>query len=137
MKKTMTRILTFALMAVLAFLLKLPAQASDITAFAPVFNASYYLEANPDLKAVLGNDATLLYHHFLTSGMSEGRQGSAEFNVHIYKENNADLKAVFGEEFLGSAYGYGVTAEEHCHSVCAFCGKFYVVSDGYHGNSVC
>lgn len=98
MKKTMTRILTFALMAVLAFLLKLPAQASDITAFAPVFNASYYLEANPDLKAVLGNDATLLYHHFLTSGMSEGRQGSAEFNVHIYKENNADLKAVFGED---------------------------------------
>ena len=85
-------------MVIVASMLKLPAQASDMAAFAPVFNAPYYVEANPDLKTVFGTDVTLLYHHFLTSGMAEGRQGSAEFNVHIYKENNADLKAVFGDD---------------------------------------
>lgn len=98
MKKQTTRILTFVLMAVFAFLVKMPAQASDAATFAPVFNAAFYAEANADLKVSFGTNETLLFQHFLTSGMKEGRQGSAEFNVQVYQALNPDLVAVFGND---------------------------------------
>lgn len=98
MKKKFIKITTFVLISSMFFLLKLPTYASDAAAFAPVFNSSYYAEANPDLKALFGTDETLLFHHFLNSGMKEGRQGNAEFNVHVYRENNPDLKTALGED---------------------------------------
>lgn len=102
MKKFKLTFTAFVLMTMVAFLLKLPALASDAAAFAPVFNATFYAEANADLKAAFGSNETLLFQHFLNSGMAEGRQGSAQFNVHVYQANNPDLKAVLGEDL--SAY---------------------------------
>lgn len=78
----------------------------DTTSFSPVFNSTYYADANPDLKAVFGNDEALLLNHFLTCGMAEGRLASAEFNVHVYKANNADLRAVFGEDLASYYHHY-------------------------------
>lgn len=60
-----------------------------------IFNADFYADTYPDLKAAFGNDSNLLYNHFVTTGMAEGRQGSANFNVLVYKEKNPDLQAVF------------------------------------------
>lgn len=98
MKKTFLRTLALVLAVFAILALKQPVQAADTSAFAPVFNSTYYADVNPDLKAIFGTNEDLLFHHFITSGMAEGRQGSAEFNVHVYKESNADLKAVFGED---------------------------------------
>ena len=97
MKEKSLSIITFIFAFFLALSLKLPAQASGMEIFAPVFDSTYYAEANPDLKAIYGTNEALLFQHFITSGMAEGRQGSAEFDVHIYQANNPDLKAVFGE----------------------------------------
>lgn len=63
-----------------------------------VFNASYYSNRYPDLKVAFGTDKTKLLNHFVTNGMSEGRQGCANFNVQIYKERYNDLQKAFGED---------------------------------------
>ncbi len=42
-----------------------------------LFDAEYYAQANPDVAAVLGTDAELLYQHYLLYGKAEGRVASA------------------------------------------------------------
>ncbi len=68
--------------------------------YAEVFDAAYYANANGDLKAAFGDDADMLYAHFLSWGMAEGRVASAEFNVNVYKNANGDLQAAFGDDFV-------------------------------------
>ena len=63
-----------------------------------VFNATYYANRYPDLKAAFGTDATKLYNHFLDYGVKEGRQASPIFNVNYYLTKNSDLKAAFGSD---------------------------------------
>lgn len=65
--------------------------------YSAVFNADFYYKNNVDLQKNIGNDATALLNHFITVGMTEGRQASAEFNLAAYKKNNPDLVAVFGD----------------------------------------
>lgn len=65
-----------------------------------VFDAAFYAAANPDVAAVCGTDPALLFQHFLTTGMQEGRQGNASFNVFLYKAANPDLAAVFGDDLI-------------------------------------
>lgn len=60
-----------------------------------IFDSVFYADAYPDLKSAYGYNNELLYNHFITVGMTEGRQGSANFNVMVYKEKNPDLKKVF------------------------------------------
>ena len=98
MKKSTLKFLACVVTAIIAALPKMPVQASDASAFAPVFSSTFYAEANEDLKSVLGTNEALLFNHFLTSGMKEGRQGSAEFNVQVYQSYNPDLVAVFGTD---------------------------------------
>lgn len=43
-----------------------------------VFDAEYYAETYPDLKAAFGNDANALYNHYVMFGRAEGRQPAAE-----------------------------------------------------------
>ena len=68
------------------------------SAYAPVFDASYYAKNNKDLKIAFGNDENALFQHFLNYGMSEGRQASAEFNVKTYRNAYADLRQAFGND---------------------------------------
>ena len=42
----------------------------------PVFDADYYMEANPDTDVLTGGyDAGAAFTHFLDYGMAEGRRG--------------------------------------------------------------
>ena len=100
MKKMLPKFFVFLLSAFMLLTLKTPVQASDAAAFAPVFDSTYYAEANPDLKAALGTDETALLYHFISSGMTEGRQANAEFNVHIYRDNYPDLSTVLGDDLF-------------------------------------
>ena len=52
--------------------------------YSKVFDASYYLSANPDLAGSVGSDPAELLRHFVESGINEGRVGNASFNVAIY-----------------------------------------------------
>lgn len=57
----------------------------------PVYNYYYYQEHYPDIRAAFGNDDIATFIHFLTCGMSEGRQACEGFNVHKYASNYLDL----------------------------------------------
>ena len=62
-----------------------------------VFNAEYYAENYPELKAAYGTDEAQLYNHFINYGIEEGRSASPYFDVRFYMNNN-------GEQL-----------REHCH----------------------
>ncbi len=73
---------------------------SDTSYDNAAFNASYYANYNSDVYKACGNDAKALYDHFITSGIYEGRQSSAQFSILVYKENNQDLVAAFGDDLI-------------------------------------
>lgn len=64
------------------------------------FNASYYASKHEDVYKTLGDNAKALYDHFITSGIYEGRQSSAQFNIFVYKNNNQDLVDAFGDDLI-------------------------------------
>lgn len=117
MKKIMRRILSMALAIIMVLsvssLTKVESKAAknkyDASYYAPVFDATYYYNHNPDLQAAIGNDGTKLLNHFVNSGMKEGRQGSEEFNVQAYMNRYADLKAAFGND-LKKYYMHYITS---------------------------
>jgi hypothetical protein len=74
----------------------LPITAADMSA---VFDAAYYADANPDLKAAFGYDEAALLNHFLTCGMNEGRRAGAGFDPVYFKNNNADIRKELGDNW--------------------------------------
>jgi hypothetical protein len=59
------------------------------------FDAQYYQNKYPDLKAAFGNDYYKLYEHYINFGIKEGRQASAVFNPKYYLLNYEDLYSTF------------------------------------------
>ena len=74
--------------------------ASDpgIKDYSLVFDAAYYANRYPDLRAAFGTDSAKLLQHFIQYGMSEGRQAKSTFNVTVYKARYSDLQAAFGDD---------------------------------------
>ncbi len=66
------------------------------------FNACYYANRYPDLKAVYGYDAVALYRHYLNWGIQEGRCASPLFDPAYYLEVQTDLKAAFGNDYVAA-----------------------------------
>lgn len=66
--------------------------------YSKVFNPTYYELHNKDVAKTCNGNSKMLFDHFITFGMKEGRQGSADFNVNIYKERYSDLRAKFGSD---------------------------------------
>ena len=66
--------------------------------YSKVYNYQYYLNNNPDVKRVYGNNDIGALQHFVTCGMKEGRQASAQFNLKNYKARYADLRRNFGND---------------------------------------
>ena len=66
--------------------------------YAAVYNYDYYIAANEDVREAFHGDKSRTLEHFVTSGMAEGRQGSAEFNVNTYKNRYSDLRSAFGND---------------------------------------
>ena len=75
-----------------------PPFAQQLAQYDAVYNYQDYLRLNSDLADIIGTNQKALFEHFVTSGMKEGRQGSAGFNLSAYKANNPDLVAVFGDD---------------------------------------
>lgn len=66
--------------------------------YAAVYDYDYYISQYADLRAAFGADANAALRHFVTHGMSEGRQAKASFNVSVYKANYADLQRAYGND---------------------------------------
>ena len=64
-----------------------------------VFDAKYYADTYPDLKAAYGYDEGALYQHYMKFGLAEGRVGSPDFNVAEYRRAYPDLEAAFGDNW--------------------------------------
>lgn len=62
------------------------------------FDARYYADNNPDVKAAFGYDEKMLLNHWIRNGIREGRKASKEFDVRYYKSTYADLRAAFGDD---------------------------------------
>ena len=75
-----------------------PPFVQQLAQYQAVYNYQDYLNCNPDLATQFGANQKALFEHFVTQGMKEGRQGSAEFNLNAYKANNPDLVAMFGDD---------------------------------------
>ena len=56
-----------------------------------------YRTYNPDLVAQFGNNVDAYLKHFVTYGMSEGRQAINSFNVYTYRSQHPDLEQRFGD----------------------------------------
>lgn len=94
-----------------------PPFVQQLAQYQAVYNYQDYLNCNPDLATQFGANQKALFEHFVTQGMKEGRQGSAEFNLNAYKANNPDLVAMFGndnvkyyEHFISSGRAEGRVA---------------------------
>ncbi|MCC8081986.1 MAG: N-acetylmuramoyl-L-alanine amidase [Lachnospiraceae bacterium] len=68
--------------------------------YAAVYDYEYYISNYEDLAAAFGDDAGAALLHFVTYGMSEGRQASEDFDVSIYKANYYDLQQAYGDDLV-------------------------------------
>lgn len=78
--------------------------------FAPVFDAEYYQNCNPDL-VVFGGNVRNLFEHFCLFGMNESRQAKNTFDPHIYRYKNKDLDAAFGDNWYSYYWHYCVVGK--------------------------
>lgn len=60
------------------------------------FDAIFYANKYPDLKAAFGYDCTKLFDHWMVYGINEGRQSTAKFSISSYLGRYADLVQAFG-----------------------------------------
>ncbi len=103
--KSLTMIITLVLMLTIIPVSSFAAEPSDTVYngvdYALVYNYDFYM-GYADLKAAYGtrNDKAGAIKHFVTYGMKEGRQASANFNVLVYKANYTDLQEAFGESLV-------------------------------------
>ncbi len=81
-------------------------QQLNAKVIAKVFDAKYYAEKNPDVVAALGNDPAVLFAHYMSNGIYEGRDASATFNATIYALANTDLATIYGENIEGLVEHY-------------------------------
>ena len=109
MKKVWKMAVSLVFMAAVMFTGSLNVSAAGLK---DVFDAKYYAETNPDLKAIWGYDDKALFNHYVTCGLNEGRCGSPTFNVVEYRRTYPDLEALFGDDwdaYVDHYYTYGVT----------------------------
>lgn len=64
-----------------------------------VFNAKYYAEQYKDLYDAFGYDEELLYQHFLTYGINEGRVMNPVIDIVKYRNSYEDLNTAFGDNW--------------------------------------
>ena len=67
--------------------------------FSPVFDPEYYANKYADLEGAFGHDPIQLWNHFITFGMHELRQASAEFDPKVYIEKYEDLRKAYGDNY--------------------------------------
>ncbi|MBQ9928717.1 MAG: VanW family protein [Lachnospiraceae bacterium] len=114
MKKLTGIILSLTLTVSLLFPMHASAATNSTPANAPydyslVFDWEYYYNNYADLQQTIGKNEAALFEHFVTTGMKEGRNGSADFQLKAYMLNNLDLLPVYGAKDLSAYYIHYMT----------------------------
>ena len=68
------------------------------------FDAKYYADTYPDLKAAFGYDSAKLLSHWKTFGIKEGRGASPILDLKYYMANNTDLRNFYGSTNYAGGY---------------------------------
>ncbi|MCD8045553.1 MAG: S8 family serine peptidase [Clostridiales bacterium] len=76
--------------------------------YSTVYDYGYYINKYSDLKTAYGSNETAALVHFITYGMSEGRQANENFNVYSYAYKYSDLRNAFKNN-LPSYYTHYMT----------------------------
>ena len=79
-----------------------------------IFDEHYYADMYPDLKKAFGYDREALLEHFMTYGLSEGREMNEMIDIVKYREKYQDLQDAFGDDwdaYVQHYFSYG--AIEH------------------------
>lgn len=66
---------------------------------ADIFDAEFYMNKYPDVKAVFGYDPQALLMHYLQFGLKEGRTGSPILDITKYRSLYPDLETAFGDNW--------------------------------------
>jgi hypothetical protein len=93
-----------------------------------VFDAKFYLDKHPDLKAAYGTNYQAATQHWLRHGLSEGRVGSSVFDAKFYLDKHPDLKAAYGTNYQAATQHWlkqGLPVEGRVGSP-VFDAKFYL-----------
>ena len=111
-KKNQKWMTAMAVAAVLCCEMTVSAQ-TKIMPDGTAFDAQYYADTYPDVKAAFGTDEQALYRHYVEHGRAEGRraiapddsgQGAltvgipADFDAAYYAQSNPDVTAVYGTD---------------------------------------
>src|SRR5690554_601211 len=75
----------------------------------PYFNAEYYLERNPDVAAVVGDDAAAAEAHYLAHGATEGRKPAQWFDASYYQSTYSDLASLSDDQLFAHFAAHGIT----------------------------
>ena len=79
----------------------------DSVDYTSVYNFSTYLTNYSDIRAIYGTDNDVgALSHFVTYGMTEGRQANNGFSVQKYRNNYGDLQAAFGNDLKSYYFHY-------------------------------
>lgn len=89
-----------------------------------VFNVRYYLENNPDLKALYGTDYQKAYDQFVSSGYKEKRKSSLVFDGEYYCTNHPDVVSVFKDEYVRHYVETGMAEGRRASKT--FCPSYYI-----------
>ncbi len=73
MKRNFQKIVAGIAAAVMVSGTVMTVQAQPVMTGDVMFDAEYYAEQNPDVVAVFGNDAEILFQHYIAFGQAEGR----------------------------------------------------------------
>ena len=108
MKKIVKSLLCVEILSVLLYGNVLNVDAAGVK---DIFNAKYYAEQYPDLKATFGSNEEALYQHFLEYGIKEGRVMNPVIDIVKYREQYGDLQRTFGnnwDSYVNHYFTYGV-----------------------------
>lgn len=74
-------------------------QAASARTVRDIFDAKYYADTYPDVYEMFGYNRDMLYSHFMTQGIYEGRCASTLLDVAQYRRENPDLDARFKNDW--------------------------------------
>ena len=66
-----------------------------------IFCSDYYLEKNPQLEGIFGDDQAALYENYYQYGAALGRASSPVFDIAYYKQMNPDVTKCYGKDTWG------------------------------------
>ena len=107
-KKYLKRIVVLSLSAAMVLGTAISTNAATVK---EVFNAKYYSDSYQDINDVFGDNADLLYNHYITYGLDEGRDMNGFLNLTVYRDTYKDLQDVFGDDwdaYLNHYLTYGI-----------------------------